>query len=63
MTDMTVEELIELLKEKYPQAIILVEEPFGYREAPRVLTPIGLQSMPRSGCVHIICKEYVGRRI
>ena len=60
--DMTVEGLIELLKEEYPQAIVLIDEPFRYEGTPRVLTPIKLQSVSRTGCVHIICKEDFGRR-
>lgn len=62
VNDMTVEGMIELLKEKYPQAIILIEEPFRYEGTPRVLAPIRLLSVPQTGCVHIICKEHFRKR-
>ena len=59
---MTVEGLIELLKEKYPQAIVLIEVPWRIHEEGAVLAPIRIQPKPRSGCVYIICKEHKYKR-
>ncbi len=62
--DMTVEELIGLLQEEYPQALVLIEKGdiryhrFGGLPVPcNILVPHGLQvrASPRNGCVYIIC--------
>ena len=60
--NMTVEGLIELLKEEYPQSIVVVEEPPRYSGMSRRLVPVELRPGPRRGCVYIVCEEHYGKR-
>jgi len=62
---MTVERLIELLQEQYPQALVLIESDMAIRLSPYpvpeeccVLEPYRLRPLNRDGRVYIICEHH-----
>jgi len=54
---MTVEGLIELLKEEHPQAFVFIEVPWNARKEGIEFTPIKLQPSRLGGNVYIVCEE------